>query len=275
MDETSISLTEAAERLDVHYMTAYKYVRTGRLAAHKNGGQWRVDVSDLSDFESGVQETLAPRGDVIPWLIEERLLAGDENGTFRILNDAMSSGADADEVYLDLLGPAMSSIGTRWHDGEITIASEHLASSTAMRVISRLGSRLVPRGRSRGMILLATVSDDQHALPTAMIRDLLRFRGFDVEDLGANTPTTSVIERALESDDLIAVGLVATNSGSEHLLQATLSELNKALDVTVVVGGGAFTDFEQIARMGACVPSRSGRHALEIFERVHAELRAG
>ena len=275
MRETSLTLIEAAERLDVHYMTAYKYVRTGRLAAHKHGGQWRVEITDLSDFESGVNETVAPRRDVLPGLIEERLLAGDENGTFQILNDALSSGADADEVYLDLLGPAMSSIGTRWHDGEITIAGEHLASSTAMRVISRLGSRVVSRGRSRGTILLATVSDDYHALPTAMIRDLLRFRGFDVEDLGANTPAASIIERALESDDLIAVGLAATNCGNEQLLQATLSELNSALDVTVVLGGGAFIEVEQIARLGICVPSRSGRHALEIFEQVHAQVRAG
>lgn len=269
-----MSLIEAAERLDVHYMTAYRYVRTGRLAAHKHGGQWRVTVADVDTFESNPQSA-GPRGTVLPPLIEERLLAGDENGTFQILDDAMSSGADADEVYLDLIGPAMTSIGNRWHEGDIDIASEHLASTTAMRVISRLGARIVSRGRSRGTILLASVSDDYHTLPTAMIRDLLRFRGFDVKDLGANTPAASVIERATDTYDLIAIGLTVTNLGNEHVVKATLSELNKALDVTVVVGGGAFTDIEQIEHLGTCVPSRSGRHALEIFEQVHAEVRAG
>jgi excisionase family DNA binding protein len=39
---TDITLTEAAELLGVHYMTAYKYVRTGRLAATKVGGGWRI-----------------------------------------------------------------------------------------------------------------------------------------------------------------------------------------------------------------------------------------
>ena len=39
-DELSVS--EAAERLGVHYMTAYSYVRTGRLDARREGAQWRI-----------------------------------------------------------------------------------------------------------------------------------------------------------------------------------------------------------------------------------------
>ena len=34
-----ISLQEAASRLGVHYMTAYRYVRTGRLPAQRDGVQ--------------------------------------------------------------------------------------------------------------------------------------------------------------------------------------------------------------------------------------------
>ena len=44
----TISLGEAAERLGVHYMTAYRYVRTGRLPATRVGGQWVVDPRDLT-----------------------------------------------------------------------------------------------------------------------------------------------------------------------------------------------------------------------------------
>ena len=40
-----ISLQEAASRLGVHYMTAYRYVRTGRLPARRDGAQWFVDVA--------------------------------------------------------------------------------------------------------------------------------------------------------------------------------------------------------------------------------------
>jgi len=42
-----LSLQEAAELEGVHYMTVYRRVRTGRLAAVKVGSEWRVEAGDL------------------------------------------------------------------------------------------------------------------------------------------------------------------------------------------------------------------------------------
>ena len=47
----SISLQEAASRLGVHYMTAYRYVRTGRLPARRDGAQWFIDPRDLDRMQ--------------------------------------------------------------------------------------------------------------------------------------------------------------------------------------------------------------------------------
>ena len=268
----SITLIDAAERLGVHYMTAYRYVRTGRLAAHKVDGQWQVDESDLATFEQS-PKTTGPRKEVLPALIEERLIAGDENGTYQLIDNAMASGADADEVYLDLISPAMVSIGARWSKGEITIADEHIASSTVLRVISRLGPRVSSRGRTRGTILLASVSDDYHYLPTAMLRDLLRFRGFGVQDLGANTPSQTILDRARTVPDLLAIGLSATSSGHEDVMAETLATLS-VLDVPMVVGGSAFTSEEQIRALGECIRSTSSRGALSIFDDIHTRARS-
>ena len=44
-----LGLQEAADRLGVHYMTAYRYVRTGRLPATRIGSQWWVDPGDLKE----------------------------------------------------------------------------------------------------------------------------------------------------------------------------------------------------------------------------------
>ena len=46
----SISLREVAELLGVHYMTAYRYVRTGMLPAEKDGAEWRVRLTDLENL---------------------------------------------------------------------------------------------------------------------------------------------------------------------------------------------------------------------------------
>ena len=73
-----VSLPEAARRLGLHYMTVYRYVRTGRLPAVRKGGQWLVDVVDLAPKKpSGKpkqQEPTARR-------LASRMTAGDEPGS--------------------------------------------------------------------------------------------------------------------------------------------------------------------------------------------------
>ena len=269
-----ITLIDAAERLDVHYMTAYRYVRTGRLAASKEGGQWWVAPDDLAAFESGDPIQTVPRSEVIPPKVAERLVAGDENGTLQILESAMASGANPEEVYLDLLGPAMTTIGQRWHDGELTISDEHLATTTATRVIGRLGHRSSQRGRHRGRIVLAVVAGDQHGLPTAFVRDLLRFRGFEVSDLGANTPAESIVQTASGFNDLLAVGLTATTPDNDKAMSNSIKLLNRGLGVPIVVGGTAFRDVDHIASLGDCIPTSNARDALDKFEEIYEASKA-
>jgi len=265
----TISLAEASERLGVHYMTAYRYVRTGRLPAHKEAGQWHVAEDDLTSFISNPNPS-APRRDAIPERLFERLIAGDEFGAFQLLEAAMASGADAEELYLDFLSPVLTEIGRRWHEGKLAISEEHLATATAIRVIARIGPRIASRGRSRGTVILAGVSDDYHSLPTALLRDLLRCRAYNVVDLGANTPPESIVDQAMATDELVAIGIASTNPGNDDIVKATISTIRERLDTPVIVGGGAFRDAEHIRSLGDCLPSMSARDLLELVDGVHA-----
>ena len=58
-----MTLQEAAERLGVHYMTAYRYVRTGKLPAEKAGVHWMVDPADVDRLRTA-PTSRRPRGSV-------------------------------------------------------------------------------------------------------------------------------------------------------------------------------------------------------------------
>ena len=272
MDE-SVSLNEASELLDVHYMTAYRYVRTGRLAAEKRGGQWFINLEDLRAVKTG-RSPASSRSEILPERVEARLLASDENGTFQILEDAMAAGAGPEEIYLELLAPALSNIGQRWRNNELSVSQEHVATTSAVRVISRLGSRFATnRGRARGNIMLASVDGDSHTIPTAMLKDLLRSRGYDVADLGANTPASEIASHAAGLTDLMAIGIAATTPGAEEKTAETVNAIRAALPkIPIVVGGAAFANVEEIEALGDCIASTSARRALEIFDELHEKL---
>src|SRR5215207_3039240 len=203
MSDAVVTLHEAATRLGVHYMTAYRYVRLGLLNAHKEGGTWSVSTEDLDAF---VGRATAPAPESgggggrrrAPWAsrLEARLLAGDPAGAWGVVEAALAAGTELDEFYLDVLTPAMWAIGTRWETGEIDVADEHRATGIAMRLIGRLGPRFTRRGRTRGTVVLANPQGERHALALAILGDLVRAHGFTVSDLGADVPHESLVRLA-------------------------------------------------------------------------------
>ncbi len=84
-----VGLREAAERLGVHYMTVYHYVRTGRLPAEREGATWLVERADLEALAApSAPPARAPR----PGRLAERMVRGDEAGAWAIVEGAMASG---------------------------------------------------------------------------------------------------------------------------------------------------------------------------------------
>ncbi len=263
---TVLTLHEAAEELGVHYMTAYRYVRLGLLDADKVGGTWRVAADAVERFRSGDEKGPVKQGKPAPWAerLESRLVAADGAGAWSVVEAALAAGADLDGLYLDVISPAMVSIGARWAAGELDIAVEHAASSIVTRMIGRLGHRFARRGRSRGTVILGAPVGEAHALPIAILGDLLRLRGWDILDLGADTPASSFIYAA-GAAEAVAVGVSVTSA--ERLVAtaetcAAVKDANPALKV--MVGGRAIRDAEHAASLGAdgWAASGAGFHAL-------------
>lgn len=235
-----IGLRDAAEQLDVHYMTAYRYVRTGRLDASKVGGRWWIDKQELADIMQGsTARALSPRprSELVEPLMA-RLISSDFAGAWQLVEGALASGATPTEVHAELLGPAMARVGELWCDGLATIADEHRASSTCQRIVGRMSSLFRPPGRRRGSVLLGAIAGDSHGLPSAMLADMLEAEHLAVIDLGSNTPTASFLEVARTIDDLVGVGIVATLTPVvDDAANACVAVKDELPHVVTVVGG--------------------------------------
>ncbi len=250
-----VTLTEAAELLGVHYMTAYRYIRTGRLAGVKDGQEWKVARQDIDALKQKTEEPAEPasrrRRVDYPARLYERLLHADEAGSWAVIEAALASGMDPEQVYLAMLAPTLDTIGRRWAVGEITIAQEHQASAIVLRLIGRLGPHFARRGRKRGTVLVGAPPHDVHGIPSALFSDLLRGRGFEVVDLGADVPAESWASTAAGITRLIAVGICATSPDNEASVADAIAKLRAATDVPVVLGGGAITSEDRALGLGA------------------------
>lgn len=257
-----LTLNEAAELLGVHYMTAYRYVRLGLLPATKVGGTWQVTAADLEAYRT--RSTASPAAGAsgggggrppAPWAarLETRLVAGDTAGAWSVVEAALAAGTEIDEIYLDLITPAMQSIGSRWAAGELDVSVEHRATGIAFRLIGRLGPRFARRGRTRGAVLLGSPEGERHSLPIALLADLLRGEGWDVSDMGADMPHDSFVNAALQTTDLVAIGVSVTSEGCLDSAARLLSTLRTEMgsSVYLAIGGRAVHDGEHALALGA------------------------
>jgi len=276
-----LTLTEVADRLGVHYMTAYRYLRTGRLEGTKHGSEWRVRAVDLARFEERSARSAAGTGPTTPpgarpsrrrtdWSgrTEERLVSGDEAGAWSVIDAAMSAGMGVEEVYLDMLTPALRSIGARWATGELTVADEHLAATITLRLVGRLGPRFARRGRKRGTVITAAPDGELHSLPVALFADLLRGRGFRVLDLGGDVPSDSLASTVAGTSNLLAVSLSATTPGNDASIIDAIDSVRNVTDAPVLLGGQAIADPAAARALGADDGGCSSSEALELFARL-------
>jgi excisionase family DNA binding protein len=270
MDSTTpedLSLHEVAEILDVHYMTAYRYIRLGILPARREGRSWRIHRDDLDAYMTK-DGPRTQRGEA-DWADRffNRVLAADEAGAWGVVEAALSSGMSVPDAYPTLLSPTMRRIGDLWSSGEIDVANEHAASEVAARIVARLGPRLARRGVRRGTVVLGSTATELHSLPLAMATDLFRAAQFDVVDLGAYLPPDSFAAYVAETDDVVAVGIGVTTPGQEDELSETLAALREVTEVPIVIGGGG-VDEASALELGADGWAESGEAAVALVEKL-------
>jgi excisionase family DNA binding protein len=277
----TLTLHEAAELLGLHYMTVYRYVRTGRLDGSKDGAEWRVRTADVerlrrSPAAARGRKPSGRRGSAKRYRrrLEDRLVAGDEPGAWALIEGAMASGVEPEEIYLELLVPTLEAIGDGWERGTYSVAQEHQASAVVLRLLGRLSPRFTRRGRKRGSLVLGAPPGDEHGIPVAILTDLLRARGFRVHDLGDNTPAESFAEAAVAADGLVAVGIGATTRGNDRNVRATTRALRRSVDVPILVGGSAVVDADHSRKLGGDGWAASAADAVRLFETVARTGRA-
>lgn len=111
-------------------------------------------------------------------------------------------------IFDRVIGPAMRRIGDLWHEGDVNVAQEHLASQVLLGTLIDLLRLSQPADSSR-RVALACFAEEDHVL--GLYGAALRFAswGFKTMIIGARTPPTA-IARVVESLDPDVIALSTT-----------------------------------------------------------------
>lgn len=271
-----LNLKQVATVLGVHYMTAYRYVRSLQLPARQVGNIWMVNSGDLESFQRRHLRSVSPTSslDARTWRsrIRPALESGDEAEGWRIIERALGAGYPPLECYLEMLVGALSDISDASNNAPL--ASEYLAVSTASRLVARLGTRLRRPGRSRGTIIFGSPEGEYHSFPIAVVADLVRLSGFNCLELGPNVPPSVFANATLGVHRLVAVGIGLTMATSYPTLRKTVAAI-RANDATIpiVLGGQAIVNPSDDSLIVDTIWAKDGRAAIPIFNELADQRR--
>ena len=96
------------------------------------------------------------------------LAHGDAEDAAQVIDELVAGQSSLLEIYLQVIAPALVSIGDSWCSGEIGVGDEHLATQIVVQQMDRLRSLFVaPEPRSPYRVLVACFSA---GLPSSPMR---------------------------------------------------------------------------------------------------------
>lgn len=166
------------------------------------------------------------------------LLKGDRRGASNVINGLLNGGEKLQEIYEMVIKSAMYKVGDMWEEGEISVASEHLASAIVETILGQVYYKVISgNGNRNKTVVISTVENDSHQIGAKMVSDIFELQGWNSHFLGANTPSDDLSKYIeLAKPDMLSLSM----SIDKHLefLEKTIVKIREKYPyLTILIGG--------------------------------------
>jgi DNA-binding transcriptional MerR regulator len=169
------------------------------------------------------------------------LLAFDTAGSESVLTEAFSM-YPVEEVCLGVMTPTLVEIGERWHRSELSVATEHFASSFVRRKLFSLFNAY-ETGRGRGLVFAGCAPDEWHEGGLLMLSLFLVRQGIRLRYLGPNLSADGLAETLIRHrPDLLVVSATSDETADRVEELATVIASLPEPRPTLAFGGHGFDD---------------------------------
>ena len=197
------------------------------------------------------------------------LVAFDSPAAETVLNEAFAMYR-VEEVCEQVIEPTLVEVGERWHRGELTVATEHYATSFIRRKLFALFN-VYETGRGRGLVFTACAPEEWHEVGVLMVSLFLVRHGYKVSYLGASLASAGLAETLRHHrPDLVLISATSEET-AEHLREiadvvANLPEPRPILGY----GGRGFDDEAFRQGLSGVYLGRTASSAVEMVGRLLA-----
>jgi methanogenic corrinoid protein MtbC1 len=201
----------------------------------------------------------------------DALLCGERHLASNMILEAVEKGASIKDIYLYVFQRSQYEIGRLWHLNRASVAQEHYCSAATQLIMSQLYQYIFASEKTGRRLVAACVGGELHEIGIRMVADFFEMDGWDTYYMGANTPTSTIIE-AIDSHqpDVLAI------SASMPFHRKTLKELIATVRdhdtdgrVKILVGGYALRSSQDLwIKLGADGFADDAQQAVSLANRI-------
>lgn len=174
----------------------------------------------------------------------------DEDSVLEMLNQVMDEGGADAQKAMDACQKGMEIVGQLFEQGEYFVGDLIFAGELMTEAVEILKDALIigDQGGAKTRMILCTVKDDLHDIGKNIVRSMLEASGFEVIDLGIDTPKEKIVETAkAEGIKIIALSGVLTLAIDS--MKEAVDALHEAgiEGVKVIIGGAPVSEEARIA----------------------------
>ncbi|RSD25516.1 cobalamin B12-binding domain-containing protein [Mesobacillus subterraneus] len=179
--------------------------------------------------------------------LAQLLLQGNQDAAWHLIDEERVSGSDSLHIYENILTKAMTHIGYLWETNKITVADEHLATSTCDFLLAQYFWHKKREDRTSNhnrKAMFLCVEDEQHYLGIKMASQLFAEHGWQTRFHGPNLPLDYAKKAANEWKPEVICLSFSILYHAEHL-SPYIKELEELpFRPQIIIGGRLVTRYE-------------------------------
>ena len=206
-------------------------------------------------------------------ILRQGLIGADRDAAVGAAQRLVDAGVDPKVILEDGMAVAMFDLGEMWKRGEVFLP-EVVASAAVFKLCNEIVEPVLLAQRQPGderaaLVVLCTVKGDLHDLGKNMVAAMLRTSGFEVLDLGKDTPADRIIETINEKEPAI-IGMSALLTTTVPYQEVVIKKLvaQGIRDKVKVMVGGAPVTPEWAEKIGADGYANNAPEAVEVARKL-------
>lgn len=201
----------------------------------------------------------------------ETLRAGERERAVKVVMDECMNGRSIEEIYLQILQPALEEIGYQWEIAAADVYEEHFISAVTSDLMARVMQYAPTPPRRKGTFLSVASGGELHEFGLKMVNDLMELAGWQTFYLGVNVPSRAII-KAVEDHQASLLGISVTmqyNINGAATIIRGLRASRSCRNLRIIVGGRAFRKDPDLFRaIGADAQALSASEAVAVAKRL-------